>query len=50
MALGHAWGMVDDAHLATMQASEARVLAENIVPEPRSGRQELLENIVNGYL
>ncbi|MEM7734341.1 MAG: FAD-dependent oxidoreductase [Deinococcota bacterium] len=28
MALGHAWGLVDDAHLATMQASEARVLAE----------------------
>jgi tRNA uridine 5-carboxymethylaminomethyl modification enzyme len=28
MALGHAWGLVDDVSLAAMQASEARVLAE----------------------
>ena len=27
-----------------------RVLAENISPEPRSGRQERLENLVNRYL
>ncbi|MEO1701291.1 MAG: xylose isomerase [Pseudomonadota bacterium] len=29
---------------------EARVLDENIAPMPRSGRQELLENIVNRYV
>ena len=28
----------------------ARVLAENLDPEPKSGRQEFLENAVNRYV
>ncbi|MEM9999624.1 MAG: xylose isomerase [Pseudomonadota bacterium] len=47
------WAQKPAAAMLTDQSLEdieARVLAENIVPEPRSGRQELLENIVNGYL
>jgi xylose isomerase len=31
-------------------AIAARVEAENINPQPRSGRQERLENLVNRYL
>ncbi|MDS9951845.1 MAG: xylose isomerase, partial [Planktomarina sp.] len=31
-------------------AIAAQVIAEDINPEPRSGRQERLENIVNRYL
>lgn len=33
-----------------LAAIEARVLDENIDPQPRSGRQERLENIVNRYV
>ncbi|AVW91214.1 xylose isomerase [Celeribacter baekdonensis] len=33
-----------------LDAIQARVLAEGINPEPRSGRQERLENLVNSYL
>lgn len=35
---------------AGLEALAARVLAEDINPEPRSGRQERLENLVNRYL
>ena len=39
------------ALLATdLESIESRVAAENINPEPRSGRQERLENLVNRYL
>ncbi|WP_377292216.1 xylose isomerase [Rhizobium sp. SG2393] len=34
----------------TLEEIEKRVLAEGINPRPRSGRQELLENIVNRYV
>ncbi|SIQ99983.1 D-xylose isomerase [Rhizobium sp. RU20A] len=34
----------------TLEEIEQRVLAEGINPRPRSGRQELLENIVNRYV
>ncbi|MCO6184940.1 xylose isomerase [Rhizobium sp. L1K21] len=34
----------------TLEEIEARVLKEDINPEPRSGKQELLENIVNRYV
>ncbi|NRB04859.1 MAG: xylose isomerase [Rhodobacteraceae bacterium] len=33
-----------------LDAITARVLAEDINPEPQSGRQEMLENIVNRYV
>ena len=39
--------MLKDGDLDTIQA---RVLAETVNPEPRSGRQERLENLVNSYL
>ncbi|MEO0542691.1 MAG: xylose isomerase [Pseudomonadota bacterium] len=35
---------------SSLEAIEARVLADNIAPAPRSGRQEMLENIVNRYV
>ncbi|MEL6203001.1 MAG: xylose isomerase [Pseudomonadota bacterium] len=35
---------------SSLEAIEARVLADNIAPAPISGRQELLENIVNRYV
>lgn len=35
---------------ASLEALSARVLEENIDPKPRSGRQEMLENIVNRYV
>ena len=35
---------------ATLESIEARVLKDDIRPEPRSGRQERLENLVNRYL
>jgi xylose isomerase len=46
------WRSADGAALmsADLDAIHARVLAENINPEPRSGRQERLENLVNRYL
>jgi xylose isomerase len=46
------WCSADGAALmsADLDAIHARVLAENINPEPRSGRQERLENLVNRYL
>ncbi len=34
----------------TLEQVSARVLADGIEPQPRSGRQELLENIVNRYV
>ncbi|MEM1376391.1 MAG: xylose isomerase [Pseudomonadota bacterium] len=34
----------------TLESIEARVLSEGIGPAPRSGRQEVLENIVNRYV
>jgi xylose isomerase len=34
----------------TLEQVSARVLAEGIEPQPRSGHQELLENIVNRYV
>ena len=39
--------MLESGDLASIQA---RVEADNINPEPRSGRQERLENLVNSYL
>lgn len=46
------WDKADGAALLStdLDAIHARVLAENINPEPRSGRQERLENLVNRYL
>jgi xylose isomerase len=35
---------------ATLETIEARVRAEELEPQPVSGRQELLENIVNRYV
>ncbi len=35
---------------ATLDQIAARVLSEDINPEPRSGRQEYLENLVNRYV
>jgi xylose isomerase len=35
---------------SSLEAIEAKVLAENIIPEPRSGRQERLENLVNRFI
>ena len=45
----------DDSQNAEMLKSdlssiEARVRRDNINPDPRSGRQERLENLVNRYL
>lgn len=37
-------------HDATLEHATEVVLRDNINPQPRSGRQELLENIVNRYL
>ncbi|MFD1697139.1 xylose isomerase [Roseibium aestuarii] len=34
----------------TLEEIEARVLAENLTPQPVSGRQEFLENVVNRYV
>ncbi|GAA3874144.1 xylose isomerase [Celeribacter arenosi] len=39
--------MLESGDLTSIQE---RVLADNINPEPRSGRQERLENLVNSYL
>ncbi|MEW9921776.1 xylose isomerase [Marimonas sp. MJW-29] len=46
------WDSADGAAVlgADLESLEARVRAENINPEPRSGRQERLENLVNRYL
>ena len=46
------WDKTDGAALMStdLDAIHARVLAENINPQPRSGRQERLENLVNRYL
>jgi xylose isomerase len=46
------WDRADGSALmsANLDAIHARVLAESINPEPRSGRQERLENLVNRYL
>jgi len=35
---------------ATLEAIARRVADEKIDPKPRSGRQELYENVVNRYL
>jgi xylose isomerase len=35
---------------ASLEALEARVLKEGLNPRPHSGRQELLENVVNRYV
>jgi xylose isomerase len=35
---------------SNLSAIAAQVTAQDINPEPRSGRQERLENIVNRYL
>ena len=35
---------------SSLDALEAHVLAGNINPQPRSGKQELLENVVNRYV
>ena len=35
---------------ASLDAVAKRVLNEKIDPKPRSGRQELFENVVNRYL
>jgi xylose isomerase len=34
----------------TLEEIAGRVVAEKIEPQPRSGRQEYLENIVNRYV
>ncbi|MEK6215947.1 MAG: xylose isomerase, partial [Boseongicola sp.] len=34
---------------ATLEQCEERVVSEGIEPEPRSGRQERLENLVNRF-
>jgi xylose isomerase len=34
----------------TLEEVAARVVAEKIEPQPKSGRQEYLENIVNRYV
>ena len=34
----------------TLEDIAERVVKEGIEPEPRSGRQELLENVVNRYV
>jgi xylose isomerase len=34
----------------TLEDIAARVVKDGIEPQPRSGRQELLENIVNRYV
>jgi len=33
-----------------LESISARVLDQKLVPEPRSGRQEILENIVNAVI
>ena len=35
---------------SSLEALEAHVLKNNVNPEPRSGRQEFLENVVNRYV
>jgi xylose isomerase len=35
---------------ATLEAIAARVASKDIDPNPRSGRQEYLENLVNRYV
>jgi len=35
---------------ATLEQLSERVLAQKIDPKPRSGRQEMLENLVNKYV
>ena len=34
----------------TLEALRAKVTGEDLRPQPKSGRQELLENIVNRYV
>jgi xylose isomerase len=34
----------------TLEDLEARVLKDDVRPEPRSGRQERLENLVNRFV
>jgi xylose isomerase len=34
----------------TLEEVAERVVAEKIEPEPKSGRQEYLENVVNRYV
>lgn len=46
------WGDPDAQKMLSQSLEDiaARVEAENIVPQPRSGRQERLENIVNRFV
>ncbi|WP_417249120.1 xylose isomerase [Celeribacter sp.] len=41
---------VDMVENGDLESIQERVMAEDINPEPRSGRQERLENLVNSYL
>jgi xylose isomerase len=34
----------------TLESIAARVHAEGIEPQPKSGRQERIENLINSYL
>lgn len=46
------WDSADGVNLMTadLEAITARVMSDNINPQPQSGRQERLENLVNRYL
>ncbi|WP_434287531.1 xylose isomerase [Celeribacter sp. SCSIO 80788] len=47
------WGMPENADMldhGDLEGIEARVLADAINPEPRSGRQERLENLVSRFI
>ncbi|TNE68723.1 MAG: xylose isomerase [Rhodobacteraceae bacterium] len=47
------WGRPENADMldhGDLEGIEARVLADAINPEPRSGRQERLENLVSGFI
>ncbi|TNC73332.1 xylose isomerase [Rubellimicrobium roseum] len=44
------WDQMQDLLGSDLGTIQERVLRENVNPEPRSGRQERLENLVNRYL
>jgi xylose isomerase len=44
------WTKTDMLETGTLESIEARVKADDINPQPRSGKQEKMENLVNRYL
>jgi xylose isomerase len=50
LILSHVGGMDTCARKGSLEDAAARVTAEKLEPQPKSGRQERLENLWNRYV